>query len=466
MADPGHGMGCAFADHDNDGDADLYLTNYGANVFYRNEGDGRYVDITRQAAAADTAWSMGSTFFDYDNDGDLDLYVANYVRYDLAYVERDLEAYLPASRSAPEEGIEAYPHPRNFAGAEDRLFRNEGGGRFRDVTRLAGLVDTSAAAGRGLGVVATDYDTDGWSDLYVANDAVPNFLYHNEGGRFTEVGGLAGVAYGQDGQEEAGMGVDAADYDNDGHVDLVVTNFENEPNSLYRNRGAGFFPHASFPAGVGRVSLRFLSFGVAFLDYDNDGCQDLFVANGHVLDNASAFFESSSHAQPNQLLRNQGPDDRGRFRFRDVSSRAGEALARARVSRGCAVGDYDDDGDADIVVSNNGQRAVLLRNEGGNSRRWLTISARGGPGNRDAIGARIEVWAGDLYQVREVRGGFSYLSQRDLRVSFGLGARTRVDSLRIHWPGGAVERLAGLQPDRFVTLVEGEVGRPVPATGP
>ena len=316
-------------------------------------------------------------------------------------------------------------------------------------------------------MAATDYDNDGWSDLYVANDAVPNFLYHNEGGgRFSEVGGLAGVAYGQDGQEEAGMGVDAADYDNDGHVDLVVTNFENEPNSLYRNRGAGFFPHASFPAGVGRVSLRCLSFGVAFLDYDNDGYQDLFVANGHVLDNASAFFESSSHAQPNQLLRNQGPDGRGRFRFRDVSSRAGEALVRARVSRGCAVGDYDDDGDPDIVVTNNGQRAVLLRNEGGNSRRWLTIAARGGPGNRDAIGARIEVWAGDLYQVREVRGGFSYLSQRDLRVSFGLGARTRVDSLRIHWPGGAVERLAGLQPDRFITLVEGEVGRPAPATGP
>ena len=465
VADPGHGMGCAFADYDNDGDADLYLTSYGANVFYRNEGDGRYRDVTGPAAAADTAWSTGSAFFDYDNDGDLDLYVVNYVRYDLAYVERELEAYLAASRSAPEEGIEAYPHPRNFAGVEDRLFRNEGDGRFRDVTRPAGLVDTSAAAGRGLGVVATDYDDDGWSDLYVANDAVPNFLYHNDGGgRFTEVGGVAGVAYGQDGQEEAGMGVDAADYDNDGRVDLVVTNFENEPNSLYRNRGAGFFPHASFPAGVGLVSLRWLSFGVAFVDYDNDGCQDLFVANGHVLDNAPAFYQSSSYGQPNQLLRNQGPDDRGRFR--DVSSRAGAALTRARVSRGCAVGDYDDDGDMDIVVSNSGQPAALLRNEGGNSRRWLTIAARGGPGNRDAIGARIEVWAGDLYQVREVRGSFSYLSQRDLRVSFGLGSRTRVDSLRIRWPGGAVERLAGLQPDRFITLVEGEVGRPGPAPGP
>ena len=459
-ADPGHGMGCAFADYDNDGDADLYLTNYGANVFYRNEGSGRYLDVTDQAAVADTAWSTGSTFVDYDNDGDLDLYVANYVHYALAYVERDLEAYLSASRSAPEEGIEAYPHPRNFAGAEDHLFRNEGGGRFRAVTRLAGLVDTSAAAGRGLGVVATDYDNDGWSDIYVANDAVPNFLYHNEGGgRFTEVGGVAGVAFGEDGQEEAGMGVDAADYDNDGHPDLVVTNFENEPNSLYHNRGAGFFPHASFPAGVGLVSLRCLSFGIAFVDYDNDGYQDLFVANGHVLDNASAFYQSSSHAQPNQLLRNQGPDAGGRFRFRDVSSQAGAALTKARVSRGCAVGDYDDDGDTDIVVSNSGQPAALLRNEGGNSGHWLTITARGGPANRDAIGARIEVWAGDLYQLREVRGSFSYLSQRDLRVSFGLGSRTHVDSLRIHWPGGAVERLAGLQPDRFVTLVEGQVGR-------
>ena len=206
--------------------------------------------------------------------------------------------------------------------------------------------------------------------------------------------------------------------------------------------------------------------GAVFFDCDNDGYQDLFVANGHVLDNAPAFYESASYPQPNQLLRNQGPDARGRFRFRDVSSRAGEALARARVSRGCAVGGYDDDGDADIAVANSGQPAALLRNEGGNSRRWLTISARGGPGNRDAIGARIEVWAGGLYQVREVRGSFSYLSQRDLRVSFGLGARTRVDSLRIRWPGGAVERLADLQPDRFLTLVEGEVGGPGPAPGP
>ncbi len=460
--DPGHGMGCAFADYDNDGDADLYLTNYGANVMYRNEGDGRYRDVT-EASVADTTWSTGSTFIDYDNDGDLDLYVANYVHYDLADAGKDLEAYLATSRSGPEEGIEAYPHPRNFAGAEDHLFRNEGDGRFRAVNRLAGLVDTSAAAGRGLGVVATDYDNDGWSDLYVANDAVPNFLYHNEGGGlFTEVGGLAGVAYGLDGQEEAGMGVDAADYDNDGHVDLVVTNFENEPNSLYQNRGTGFFPHASFPAGVGLVSLPYLSFGIGFVDYDNDGYQDLFVANGHVLDNVSAFDESGRYPQPNQLLRNQGPDGRGRCRFRDVSSRAGPALARARVSRGCAVGDYDNDGDTDIVVTNSGQRAALLRNEGGNSRHWLTISTRGGPGNRDGIGARIEVWAGGLYQVKEVRGSFSYLSQRDLRVSFGLGARTRVDSLRIHWPGGAVERLAGLRPDRFLTLVEGEVGRPAP----
>ena len=465
--DPGHGMGCAFADYDNDGDADLYLTNYGGNVMYRNEGDGRYRDVTGQAGAADTTWSTGSAFVDYDNDGDLDLYVANYVRYDLAFAGKDLEAYLPVSQRAPEEGIEAYPHPRNFAGAEDHLFRNEGGGRFRTVTRLAGLVDTSAAAGRGLGVIATDYDNDGWSDLYVANDAVPNFLYHNEGGgRFTEVGGVAGVAFGEDGQEEAGMGVDAADYDNDGRVDLVVTNFENEPNSLYRNRGTGFFPHSSFPAGVGLVSLRWLSFGIAFVDYDNDGYQDLFVANGHVLDNASAFRESSSYGQPNQLLRNLGPDAAGRYRFRDVSSRAGAALTRARVSRGCAVGDYDDDGDTDIVVSNSGQPAALLRNEGGNSSHWLTIAARGGPGNRDAIGARIEVWAGELYQVREVRGSFSYLSQRDLRVSFGLGSRTRVDSLRVHWPGGGVEGLADLQPDRFVTLVEGRVGHPDPGPGP
>lgn len=467
VADPSHGMGCAFADVDNDGDADLYLTNYGANAMYRNEGDGGYRDVTTQAAVGDTAWSAGSTFLDYDNDGDLDLYVANYVHYGLADAEKELEAYLSTSQRDWPESIEAYPHPRNFAGAEDHLFRNAGNGRFNVVNRAAGLADTSRAAGRGLGVVATDYDNDGWSDLYVANDAVPNFLYHNDGdGTFTEIGGVAGVAYGEDGQQEAGMGVDAADYDNDGDMDLVVTNFENEPVSLYRNQGTGFFPHASFATGIGLVSLRPLSFGIAFVDYDNDGYQDLFVANGHVLDNTAEFNQTSSYAQPNQLLRNLGPNAGGQYRFEVVSSGVGAPLARARVSRGCAVGDYDNDGDADIVVANIGQAPALLRNEAGHTSHWLTFSTRGGPSNRDGIGARIELWAGDLYQAREVRGSFSYLSQRDARVSFGLGARSWVDSVRVRWPSGVVESLAGLKPDQFVTLLEGEVGRLEPGASP
>ena len=273
------------------------------------------------------------------------------------------------------------------------------------MTRLAGLVDTSAAAGRGLGVVATDYDNDGWSDLYVANDAVPNFLYHNEGGgRFAEVGGVAGVAYGEDGQEEAGMGSTPPTTTTTAARTWWSPISRTSPTVSTGTGGPGSSPTPPFPRCVGLASLRWLSFGVAFVDYDNDGYQDLFAANGHVLDNASAFHKSSSYGQPNQLLRNLGPDAAGRYRFRDVSSRAGEALTRARVSRGCAVGDYDDDGDTDIVVSNSGQPAALLRNEGGDSRHWLTISARGGAGNRDAIGARIEVWAGDLYQVKEVRG--------------------------------------------------------------
>ena len=262
------------------------------------------------------------------------------------------------------------------------------------------------------------------------------------------------------------MGVDAADFDNDGHVDLVVTNFDNEPIGLYQNRGRGFFPHASFPTGIGLISLRFLSFGIGFIDYDNDGYQDLFVANGHVLDNTVLFDRSSTYEQQNLLLRNRGPDARGHCRFQNVSADAGPGLALKHVSRGCAFGDYDDDGDTDVVVANCGQRPALLRNEGGNGRNWLSIRVRGGPSNRDGIGARLALWAGDLHLVREVRGSYSYLSQRDLRVSFGLGSHARVDSVEVRWPGGGVERLANLGVNQFITLVEGKVGREPPDSGP
>jgi len=455
--DAGYGMGCAAADYDNDADLDLYLTNYGANVLYRNEGSGTFTDVTASAAVGDTSWSTSCAFLDYDNDGDLDLYVANYVHYKLGYAARDLEPYLAGMPVAGAEVPRTYQHPRNFPGAEDRLWRNKGNGLFEDVTAASGLADTVWNEGRGLGVVATDYDNDGDVDLYVANDAVRNFFYRNNAdGTFAEIGALVGVAYGVDGQREAGMGVDAGDYDNDGYMDLVVTNFEQEPASLYRNNGRGFFPHVSYLAGVGLPSLKDLSFGTGFVDYDNDGYQDLFIASGHVLDNIALFDQSTSYEQQNMLLRNQGPDQQGRYRFEDVSDRSGAGLLLKRASRGTAFGDYDDDGDVDILVGNIGRRPNLLRNDGGNGHNWLQIKTIGRQSNRDGIGARVSVRAGELFQVREVRAHYSYLSHSDLRVSFGLGDNQRAEVVEIRWPGGAVERINDVGSNQVLVIAEGE----------
>ncbi len=457
--DPGgYGMGCAAADYDNDGRLDLYVTNFGANAMFRNQGPG-FADVTAESALGDTAWGAGCAFFDYDNDGDLDLYITNYVHFDFASVDEDLDPYLKSTEKRPRktgEKISAYPDPGQFPGAEDRLLRNDAGGAFADVTGRSGMVDTVSIEGRGLGVVAVDYDRDGWPDLYVANDGSRNFLYRNLGvGSFEDVAGLAGVAYGLDGQREAGMGVDAGDFDGDGSVDLVVTNFEQEPVSLYRNLGSGTFLHFSYPAGIGLPTLRPLSFGLGFLDYDNDGFLDLFIANGHVLDNITRFDRSRTYGQANQLLRNLGPDPAGVVRFEDVSAAAGEAVTAPMVSRGTAFGDFDEDGDIDLLVGNVGQRPNLLRNDRGGGNNWLKVKAAGRRSNRDGIGARVRIAAGDLRLVREVRGSYSYLAHSDLRVSFGLGGRTAVDEVVVVWPSGLEDRVTGVEANRTIVVVEG-----------
>ena len=458
-ADPGgYGMGCAAADYDNDGRLDLYVTNFGANAMFRNKGPG-FADVTAESALGDTAWGAGCAFFDYDRDGDLDLYITNYVHFDFASVDEDLDPYLKSTKKPPRGNgarISAFPDPGQFPGAEDRLLRNDPGGAFADITSHAGMVDTVAIEGRGLGVVAVDYDRDGWPDLYVANDGSRNFLYRNRGdGSFEDVAGLAGVAYGLDGQREAGMGVDAGDFDGDGSVDLVVTNFEQEPASLYRNLGSGTFLHFSYPAGIGLPTLRPLSFGLGFLDYDNDGFLDLFIANGHVLDNITRFDRSRSYGQANQLLRNQGPDPQGQVRFKDVSAAAGEGVTAPMVSRGTAFGDFDEDGDVDLLVGNVGQRPNLLRNDLGSSNNWLRVKAVGRDSNRDGIGARVRIAAGDLRLAREVRGSYSYLAHSDLRVSFGLGEREVVDEVEVEWPSGMKDQVTGVQANRTVVVVEG-----------
>ena len=460
VGDAGYGMGCAAGDYDNDGDPDLFVTNYGPNSFFRNDGASQpsghvsFAEVSQGLEVADGRWGTGSAFADYDRDGDLDLYVANYVDY---VPKRDVGASvpnLPAQDLASYDGdIPAYPHPGAFRGSADILYRNDGDSGFRDVTRDAGVYN---GKGKGLGVVFGDCNGDGWPDLYVANDLVRNFLFMNKGdGSFEEVALRAGTSFGQDGKVEAGMGADFGDYDNDGDLDITVTNFQKEPNSLYRNEGNGFFANETFASGIGLISLPPLGFGTGFFDYDNDGLLDLFVANGHVLDNVELFDRSTTYPQANQLLRNLGPGKYGKFTFADVSAASGPGMQLVQPSRGSATGDYDNDGDLDLLVVNLGEPAVLLRNDGGNRGNWLAIEAEGVASNRDGIGARIRVVSGGLVQTREVRGSRSYLSQSDLRVHFGLGERTHVDSILISWPAGGSDLVTGVRANRFLRVREG-----------
>ena len=459
--DEGYGMGVTAGDYDNDGDADLYVTNYGRNLLLRN-GAGqdvhgrdvrrhRFEDVTAAAGVGDSLWGVGVAFLDYDNDGDLDLYVANYLDYSLADADRDLRPYV--ARGVEVLSTMGYPHPDNFSGAPDVLYRNDGH-TFTDVTRAAGVYNP---AGKGMGMAAADYDDDGDVDVFVANDQTENFLWENRGdGTFVDVGLMSGMAYDRDGRLQSGMGADFGDFNADGRMDMFLTVYQAESNALYANEGAGFFAEVAYPAGLAIASLPYVSWGNAFLDYDNDGRRDLFVANGHVLDNAEVFDSSSRYRMPDQLFRNLGPDAGGRWRFGDVSAAVGEAVTNPHPSRGVAVGDYDNDGDSDLLVLYLNERAALLRNEGGNGNHWIAVRTVGRRSNRDGIGARVRVAAGDLVQADQVLAGGSYLSQSELRLSFGLGQRRIVDQIEVRWPGGAVDRVGPVPADQVITIVEGE----------
>ncbi len=452
VAHPGFGMGCAVGDYDNDSDVDLYLSNYGPNALFRNEGAGRFAELAARAGVADPRWSTSCAFGDYDRDGDLDLFVANYVEFSPELQRDDAKPYMVPTDQTNAAAAKGYPHPANFRGAANALYRNEDKDRFTEVTQPAGLYTEQ---GTGLGVVWLDYDDDGWPDLYVANDGVRNCLYRNRGnGTFEERAAEAGVAYGQDGQMEAGMGVDAADYNNDGRQDLTVTNFQAEPNALYRNQGTGFFANETFASGIGLVSLPFLGFGTQFLDCDNDGWQDLFVANGHVLDNIELFDQSTTYAQRPLLFHNQGFNQHGKIAFAEVGLQAGPGMQTAMVGRGSAAGDYDNDGDLDLLVIDLGRPLVLLRNEGRPGHHWLSLRAVGTKSNCSGIGARVKVVAGDLVQVQEVRPGRSYLSSSDLRLHFGLGDRARVGQLEIRWPSGQTQQFTNIDADQFLVVRE------------
>jgi hypothetical protein len=435
-----YGMGACAGDVDGDGRTDLYITNYGPNALYRNSGNGAFTDVTRVAGVGLDGWSTSCAFVDVDRDGDLDLFITNY-----------LDA--PTSKNPfcgdPQRRIRVYCHPLNYTGLPSVLYRNDGKGVFTDVSGEAGI---AKFVGNGLGVAVGDYDDDGAPDVFVANDAVPNFLFHNDGkGRFNEVALAAGVAVGRDGKARAGMGTEFADYNGDGRLDLVVTNHEFETHSLFRNDGKGSFSDASVEAGIASPTLPFVGFGVAFFDADNDRALDMAIVNGHVIDNTAVFRPGSTHAQRRLLFQNAN----GR-RFAEVSRQSGPGFAAQTVGRTLLAGDIDNDGDVDLVVTNNGGPVEVLRNNAGRERHALVVRVAGVRSNRNGIGARITLTAQGRAQMREVKSGSSYLGQNDLRVHFGLGDATRVERIDVRWPTGDVETLRDVVADQIVTVTEGK----------
>ncbi len=413
VGDTGFGAGVTVGDYNGDGWEDLYICNYRTNILYRNNGDGTFTDVTEAAGVREPRWSVSSACFDADNDGDLDLYVVNYV----AYVrERD---------RCSRYGLSSYCAPETFDPEMDALYRNNGDGTFTDISETAGIT----LAGRGLAIVAGDYDNDGNTDVFVANDISPDFLYHNLGdGTFEEIGLIVGIALSGDATMGNGMGIDLADFDNDGWLDLVVTNFQDQVNTLYHNDQDGFFTDVSFVSGTGLPSLSLLAWGCGFIDVDNDGWRDLFIANGHVHDNIEQYNDVGKYAQPKLLYRNEGEGI-----FSDMSAESGDTLQIPQVSRGAAFGDYDNDGDIDILVNNLDTPATLLRNEGGNDNGWIRVAVQP---PALSVGARVWVETPDgLRQMDAIHSGGSYASHHDTRLLFGVG-EANVVRVWVKWKDG------------------------------
>jgi hypothetical protein len=438
------GNGACAGDYDGDGKLDLYVTNWGSNFLFRNQGDGTFEDVADAAGVAASGWSTGCTFFDADADGDLDLYVARYVK-------TSWDEVVAAQRTLVwRNGPRIMVGPAGLPGEGDLFFQNRGNGTFVEASAAAGLADPAKAYG--FGVVATDYDGDGKVDLFVANDSNPNFLYHNTGGgRFESVGLLAGVAVNGEGRAQAGMGADSGDYDGDGRLDLVLTTFAHDTKTLFRNLDGSQFEDASAASGLSARTFERMGWGVSFLDADLDGRQDLFLANGHIFADIGAFPDlKESFRQKNQLLLNAGGS------FRDASAGAGGGLQVERVGRGLAVGDLDDDGDPDVVVSNIDDVPTVLENRQQTGHHWVAFRLQAPAGNRFAIGARVTIDAGGTKQVREVRSGGSYLSQSDLRPLFGLGSYTGPVDVEVVTPGGQRYGWQGLASGRLHLLDLGD----------
>ena len=446
VADPGWAMGVAVADYDNDGFDDLYVTCFGPNRLYHNRGNGTFEDVTAKAGVGDPRFSTGAAWGDYNRDGYLDLFVSNYVDLKLEDLPQFGKGQLCQYR-----GVPVQCGPRGLPGSGDTLYRNNGDGTFTDVSKAAKVDDPSGYYG--LGVMWTDFDDDGWPDILVANDATPNYAYrNNHDGTFTEMGFTLGFAVNENGIEQGSMGMSIGDYDRDGRLDIVVTNFSDDYNTIYHKNPDGTFTDVSRATKTADASIPYVGWGTKFFDYDNDGWLVLFIVNGHVYPQIEGAYPGGMYRQRKLVYRNLRDGT-----FMEVAQALGAALMEPRASRGAAFGDYDDDGDVDVIVNDLDGPPMLLRNEGGSKAgHWISLKLVGTRSNRNAVGAKVWLKAGGLTQVDEVRSGDSYISHSDWRLHFGLGSTTQVAEVIIRWPNGSTEKLTNPPIDKVVTVVEGK----------
>ena len=445
VAAGGYGMGVAVGDYNADSFPDLYVTQYGRSILYRNNGDGTFTDVTEHAGVAAPGWASSAVWFDYDNDGKLDLFVCRFVDFDKSKHHRCGAPNIPAIA-----GMAEYCYPRVYSPMPSWLFHNNGDGTFTDVSQKTGIADNP---GKGWGVVATDINNDGYMDLFVANDTVANFLFVNKKGlHFEEIGFTAGVAYGEAGKARSGMGVDSADINQDGWMDLFVTNLNHEFYGFYQNKHDETFDDIAAPTGIANVTKLMSGWGVKFFDYDNDGNLDLLIANGHPDDLIDKIYSNVTYREPLLLFHNDGAG------LKNVTPESGPLFSRPISGRGLALGDFNNDGAVDVLIANNDEAPLLLRNDAGARNHWLGVSLVGKKCNLDAIGARLTYQAADLKRSRMKVGAGSYLSSHDPRLVLGIGPRPKLDWLEIKWPqpSGKIERFTDLPIDRYITIVEGQ----------